>query len=123
VVLGATPLLVFSLLMYPTSSSLRRWVIRLPGVGSLGPDPLHPAAVLGLDPQTAVRYADNARQLVGTAAGTPCSTMKSGSQVKESAGKRLLTTEEENKRTGTRPPGTVIPVGERGPGPCASRCC
>jgi hypothetical protein len=34
----------------------------------LGPDPLHLAAVFGLDPQTAVRYASSARQLLETAA-------------------------------------------------------
>ena len=33
-----------------------------------GPDPLHLAAMFGLDPKTAIRYADNARQLLITAA-------------------------------------------------------
>ena len=33
-----------------------------------GPDPLHLAAVFGLDPKTAIRYAENARQLLQTAA-------------------------------------------------------
>jgi hypothetical protein len=33
-----------------------------------GPDPLHLAAVFGLDPKTAIRYAENARQLLRTAA-------------------------------------------------------
>jgi len=33
-----------------------------------GPDPLHLAAVFGLDPKTAIRYAENARQLLITAA-------------------------------------------------------
>jgi len=33
-----------------------------------GPDPLHLASVFGLDPKTAIRYADNARQLLITAA-------------------------------------------------------
>jgi integrase len=33
-----------------------------------GPDPLHLAAMLGLDPKTAIRYAENARQLLITAA-------------------------------------------------------
>ncbi|MDP4013230.1 MAG: hypothetical protein U0990_07425 [Candidatus Nanopelagicales bacterium] len=33
-----------------------------------GPDPLHLAAVFGLDPKTAIRYADNARQLLQTTA-------------------------------------------------------
>lgn len=38
-----------------------------------GPDPLHLAAVFGLDPKTAVRYANSARQLLETAAerGSP----------------------------------------------------
>jgi hypothetical protein len=31
-----------------------------------GPDPLHLAAVFGLDPKTAIRYAENARQLLQT---------------------------------------------------------
>ena len=31
---------------------------------SCGPDPLHLAAVFGLDDKTAIRYADNARQLL-----------------------------------------------------------
>jgi hypothetical protein len=34
-----------------------------------GPDPLHLAAMFGLDPKTAIRYAENARQLLITAAG------------------------------------------------------
>ncbi|TMR38119.1 hypothetical protein ETD85_05660 [Nonomuraea zeae] len=29
-----------------------------------GPDPLHLAAVFGLDPKTAIRYAENARALL-----------------------------------------------------------
>ena len=33
-----------------------------------GPDPLHLASVFGLDPKTAIRYAENARQLLTTAA-------------------------------------------------------
>jgi hypothetical protein len=33
-----------------------------------GPDPLHLAAMSGLDPKTAIRYAENARQLLVTAA-------------------------------------------------------
>ena len=33
-----------------------------------GPDPLHLATMFGLDPKTAIRYADNARQLLITAA-------------------------------------------------------
>ncbi|SEH04147.1 hypothetical protein SAMN05444920_1721, partial [Nonomuraea solani] len=33
-----------------------------------GPDPLHLAAVFGLDPKTAIRYAENARVLLATAA-------------------------------------------------------
>jgi hypothetical protein len=33
------------------------------------PDSLHLAAVFGLDPKTAIRYAENARQLLITAAG------------------------------------------------------
>lgn len=33
-----------------------------------GPDPLHLAAVFGLDPKTAIRYADNARALLETTA-------------------------------------------------------
>ena len=33
-----------------------------------GPDPLHLASVLGLDPKTAIRYADNARMLLVTVA-------------------------------------------------------
>lgn len=33
-----------------------------------GPDPLHLAAMFGLDHKTAIRYADNARQLLVTAA-------------------------------------------------------
>jgi len=33
-----------------------------------GPDPLHLATVFGLDPKTAIRYAENARQLLITAA-------------------------------------------------------
>ncbi len=33
-----------------------------------GPDPLHLAAMFGLDPKTAIRYAENARQLLTTAA-------------------------------------------------------
>jgi hypothetical protein len=35
---------------------------------ALEPDPLHLAAMFGLDPKTAIRYADNARQLLITAA-------------------------------------------------------
>ena len=34
-----------------------------------GPDPLHLASMFGLDPKTAIRYAENARQLLITAAG------------------------------------------------------
>jgi hypothetical protein len=33
-----------------------------------GPDPLHLAAMFGLDPKTAIRYAENARQLLITTA-------------------------------------------------------
>jgi hypothetical protein len=33
-----------------------------------GPDPLHLAAMFGLDPKTAIRYAENARRLLVTAA-------------------------------------------------------
>jgi hypothetical protein len=33
-----------------------------------GPDPLHLAAVFGLDPKTAIRYAENARLLLQTVA-------------------------------------------------------
>ena len=33
-----------------------------------GPDPLHLAVMFGLDPKTAIRYAENARQLLVTAA-------------------------------------------------------
>jgi hypothetical protein len=32
-----------------------------------GPDPLHLAAMFGLDPETAIRYAENARMLLVTA--------------------------------------------------------
>ena len=32
------------------------------------PDPLHLAAVFGLDPKTAIRYAENARLLLNTRA-------------------------------------------------------
>jgi hypothetical protein len=35
---------------------------------ALGPGPLHLAAMFGLDPKTAIRYAENARQLLITAA-------------------------------------------------------
>jgi site-specific recombinase XerD len=35
---------------------------------TIGPDPLHLAAVFGLDPKTAIRYADNARHLLITEA-------------------------------------------------------
>ena len=35
---------------------------------ALGSDPLHLTAIFGLDPKTAIRYADNARQLLITAA-------------------------------------------------------
>jgi integrase len=35
---------------------------------AVGPDPLHLASVFGLDPKTAIRYAENARQLLVTAA-------------------------------------------------------
>ena len=35
---------------------------------AVGPDPLHLASVFGLDPKTAIRYAENARQLLITAA-------------------------------------------------------
>ncbi|MCW2942393.1 MAG: hypothetical protein JWN00_5378 [Actinomycetia bacterium] len=35
---------------------------------TLGPDPLHLAMVFGLDPKTAIRYAENARQLLTTTA-------------------------------------------------------
>jgi integrase len=35
---------------------------------TVGPDPLHLASVFGLDPKTAIRYAENARQLLITAA-------------------------------------------------------
>jgi hypothetical protein len=34
----------------------------------VGPDPLHLASVFGLDPKTAIRYAENARLLLETAA-------------------------------------------------------
>ncbi|HEY0933182.1 MAG TPA: hypothetical protein VGD91_05490, partial [Trebonia sp.] len=34
---------------------------------AVGPDPLHLASVFGLDPKTAIRYAENARQLLVTA--------------------------------------------------------
>ena len=34
----------------------------------VGPDPLHLASVFGLDPKTAIRYTENARQLLVTAA-------------------------------------------------------
>jgi hypothetical protein len=33
-----------------------------------GPDPLHLAAMFGLDPKTAIRYVENARMLLVTAA-------------------------------------------------------
>ncbi|MEO3891900.1 hypothetical protein [Nonomuraea sp. B5E05] len=33
-----------------------------------GPDPLHLAAVFGLDPKTAIRYADSARRLLTSTA-------------------------------------------------------
>ena len=33
-----------------------------------GPDPLHLAALFGVDPKTAIRYAENARILLSTAA-------------------------------------------------------
>jgi integrase len=36
-----------------------------------GPDPLHLAAVFGLDPKTAIRYAETARQLLTTTAEQP----------------------------------------------------
>ena len=35
---------------------------------AVGPDPLHLASLFGLDPKTAIRYAENARQLLVTAA-------------------------------------------------------
>jgi integrase len=35
---------------------------------AVGPDPLHLASVFGLDPKTAIRYAENARQLLVAAA-------------------------------------------------------
>ena len=35
---------------------------------TLGPDPLHLATVFGLDPKTAIRYAENARTLLVTTA-------------------------------------------------------
>lgn len=35
---------------------------------AVGPDPLHLASMFGLDPKTAIRYAENARQLLVTAA-------------------------------------------------------
>jgi integrase/DNA-binding Xre family transcriptional regulator len=35
---------------------------------AVGPDPLHLASLFGLDPKTAIRYAENARQLLITAA-------------------------------------------------------
>jgi hypothetical protein len=35
---------------------------------TLGSDPLHLAAVFGIDPKTAIRYADNARALLATTA-------------------------------------------------------
>jgi hypothetical protein len=35
---------------------------------AFGPDPLHLASMFGLDPRTAIRYAENARQLLITAA-------------------------------------------------------
>ncbi len=35
---------------------------------AVGPDPLHLASVFGLDPKPAIRYAENARQLLVTAA-------------------------------------------------------
>jgi hypothetical protein len=35
---------------------------------TLGLDPLHLAAVFGIDPKTAIRYADNAKALLATAA-------------------------------------------------------
>jgi hypothetical protein len=35
---------------------------------AVGPDPLHLASVFGLDPKTAIRYAENARQLLATTA-------------------------------------------------------
>jgi integrase len=35
---------------------------------AFGPDPLHLASMFGLDPKTAIRYAENARQLLITAA-------------------------------------------------------
>lgn len=35
---------------------------------AVGPDPLHLASVFGLDPKTAIRYAENARHLLVTAA-------------------------------------------------------
>ncbi|WP_211265371.1 hypothetical protein [Actinacidiphila oryziradicis] len=41
----------------------RRW----PGTATHGPDPLHLAAVFGLDDTTALRYATIARQLLATA--------------------------------------------------------
>ncbi|MFC4114303.1 hypothetical protein [Nonomuraea zeae] len=36
-----------------------------------GPDPLHLAAVFGIDDKTAIRYANAARHLLQTAAETP----------------------------------------------------
>ena len=37
---------------------------------AVGPDPLHLASVFGLDSKTAIRYAENARQLLVTAANS-----------------------------------------------------
>ena len=42
-----------------------------------GPDPLHLAAVFGLDPKTAIRYAENARLLLETAAGQQAAAAQS----------------------------------------------
>ena len=52
-----------------------------------GPDPLHLAAMFGLDPKTAIRYAENARQLLITAARnmTPA-TSPGASQLERAAG-------------------------------------
>lgn len=51
-----------------------------------GPDPLHLASVPGLDPKTAIRYAQNARMLLVTAAEQHDPLRAWGKPVKRRAG-------------------------------------
>ena len=50
-----------------------------------GPDPLHLAAVFGLDPKTAIRYAENARLLLETAAEQQAARVPSAETVRPAA--------------------------------------